>query len=118
LEARRKMENKEEEQKKKIEEQVSQEIPYSKKKCIDLAYEQGRQDKEQELKKEIIEEIDNFSNEDNLKLCWSDFPIECPICKLDNKCWSRISQNPRKEICIYCRIRELKQSIIGSKEKI
>jgi len=69
-----------------------------------------------QAEKEFLEVIDSFSNKDNLKLSWSDFPIECPICKLDNKCWSRISENPRKEICIYCKIRELKQKITGEEK--
>ncbi len=46
--------NKEEEQKKKIEEQVSQEIPYSKKKCIDMAFQEG--------KKQAIEEVIKIIN--------------------------------------------------------
>ena len=65
----------------------------------------------------IVEEaIIKFAHVENLKLSWSDIPVECPVCKLDNRCWSKVSENPRKEICIYCRIRELKQELFGEEK--
>lgn len=58
--------------------------------------------------KNFCEELKEKITKENLKLSWTDFPMECPICKQDTKVWSKISENPRKEICIYCRINNIK----------
>jgi hypothetical protein len=75
---------------------------------LDTGYQQATAD--------LIKMIDNFSKVENLNISFSDIPLECPICKLSARCFSRPNRESyQEEICIYCRIRNLKQMLVEKK---
>ena len=70
-----------------------------------------------EALKDVGDIIEEFNKPEVLKLSFSDLGVTCPICKKSRTIWSRISEQPRKEICIYCRINEFKQKLKPEKKK-
>ena len=63
--------------------------------------------------KQAIKEIKEKFSKEKMLVSFSDIKLECSVCKNEMKIWARISEIPRKEICLRCYLNNIIAEVMG-----